>query len=270
MLLVFARELLIVAQNVFINAPAAPRYAPVAFCYSHASLHYALMHLAKWLLHPTVRLLHCCNLFCRSIAWDEAIGVGCFLLFLHPGYVWLGLRQSPEAAVGAWLGLGLVLVGSWLNTWSELDRHLWKLRPEHRGQGYTGGLWQYAVHINYFGDVVLFSGWTLLTATWCVLRTCSVRLQAPAVQWLFGCAPESSGLQLGLSPSPCSALNIAVGSLSRRCTALEAALSRFGLRTRAVCSRGLDDIFARRHVTSACQERMSHWSILDGSSSGSH
>ena len=33
----------------------------------------------------------------------------------------------------------------------------------NRGKCYTEGLWTYAVHVNYSGDVVLFTGWALLT-----------------------------------------------------------------------------------------------------------
>jgi steroid 5-alpha reductase family enzyme len=61
------------------------------------------------------------------------------------------------------LALVVYLAGSYFNTGSELGRYIWKQHPGHQGQLYTGGLFAYAVHINYFGDVLLFSGFALLT-----------------------------------------------------------------------------------------------------------
>ena len=40
---------------------------------------------------------------------------------------------------------------------------VWKKDPANKGKLYTRGLFKYAMHINYFGDVLLFSGWALLT-----------------------------------------------------------------------------------------------------------
>jgi protein-S-isoprenylcysteine O-methyltransferase Ste14 len=39
---------------------------------------------------------------------------------------------------------------------------VFKRQPQHQGRLYSGGLFHYAMHINYFGDVVLFTGWALL------------------------------------------------------------------------------------------------------------
>ena len=37
----------------------------------------------------------------------------------------------------------------------------------NKGECYTGGLFRHSMHINYFGDIVLFTGWSLFThATW--------------------------------------------------------------------------------------------------------
>ena len=47
-------------------------------------------------------------------------------------------------------------VGSWLNSWSELQRKWWKARPENKGHCYMLGLFSLSRNINYFGDVVLF------------------------------------------------------------------------------------------------------------------
>ncbi|MGB6032940.1 MAG: DUF1295 domain-containing protein, partial [Bacteroidota bacterium] len=60
-------------------------------------------------------------------------------------------------------GALLYLTGSYLGTGSEYSRHLWKARPENRGHFYTEGLFQYSRHINYFGDLLLFGGFAVLT-----------------------------------------------------------------------------------------------------------
>ena len=50
-----------------------------------------------------------------------------------------------------------------LGTGSEYSRHVWKARPENWGHLYTEGLFQYSRHINYFGDLLLFGGFAMLT-----------------------------------------------------------------------------------------------------------
>ena len=42
-------------------------------------------------------------------------------------------------------------------------------RVVSRGKCFTEGLWSYVVHINYTGDVILFTGWTLLTGYYATL-----------------------------------------------------------------------------------------------------
>lgn len=65
------------------------------------------------------------------------------------------------------VGLLLYVAGSWLNTTSELGCHRWK--KTHPGRLYTGGLFRYSRHINYFGDTVLFTGYALVSGPWWVL-----------------------------------------------------------------------------------------------------
>lgn len=57
-------------------------------------------------------------------------------------------------------------VGSWLNSWSELQRKWWKDRSENKGRCYTLGLFSLSRNINYFGDVVLFAGWAIASGSW--------------------------------------------------------------------------------------------------------
>jgi steroid 5-alpha reductase family enzyme len=57
----------------------------------------------------------------------------------------------------------LYAAGSVIGTASEHARHVWKARPENRGRLCTEGLFRCSRHINYFGDLLLFAGFGLLT-----------------------------------------------------------------------------------------------------------
>ncbi|MBW2217206.1 MAG: DUF1295 domain-containing protein [Deltaproteobacteria bacterium] len=61
------------------------------------------------------------------------------------------------------IGMILYLSGSYINTHSEYSRHIWKLKEKNKGQLYTGGLFSLSMHINYFGDIVLFTGLAMVT-----------------------------------------------------------------------------------------------------------
>lgn len=103
----------------------------------------------------------------RRVGWGEVLGLAVFLGLVELGFVALGGGVLRGGAVPlGWLdglALALVLIGSALNSGSELQRWAWKRDPAHKGLCYTGGLFRYAMHINYFGDTVLFTGWALLT-----------------------------------------------------------------------------------------------------------
>lgn len=99
----------------------------------------------------------------RRIPWEEAFSVpmafGLYLLgfplMARPASVPFGLLESS--------GVVLFIVGSFLNTFSELQRHRWKKREENRGKLYTGGLFAASMHINYFGDLLWVSGYACVT-----------------------------------------------------------------------------------------------------------
>lgn len=99
----------------------------------------------------------------RRLPWSEVATIAVWIGTLDLLFAYLGGRN--EAPMGMWaaVGGGLVLIGSALNTGAEWQRHSWKRHAENEGHLLTEGLWKYSRHINYFGDVVLFSGWALLT-----------------------------------------------------------------------------------------------------------
>lgn len=99
----------------------------------------------------------------RSVGWGEAFIVGLFSFSFHIAFTLLGGTEAANIGPVDYGAIGLYLLGSYLNTGSELQRHRWKRNPAHRGKLYTGGLFRYSQHINYFGDMLLFSGWALAT-----------------------------------------------------------------------------------------------------------
>jgi len=110
-------------------------------------------------------VIGCFYLIRRTMRWGEAIGVGFFVFLVHIFFALLGGTNPHGPGALASLGGLLYVVGSYLNSGSEYMRHVWKKDPAHQGQLYTGGLFRYARHINYFGDELLFTGYALVTGS---------------------------------------------------------------------------------------------------------
>jgi len=105
----------------------------------------------------------------RRVLMSEALGLIVFMAVFEIGFLLLGAGMLSDAATSFgwldWVGVAMVIVGSFLNSTSELQRWHWKKKPTSRGKCYTKGLFAYSMHINYFGDCVLFSGWAILAAS---------------------------------------------------------------------------------------------------------
>ena len=125
----------------------------------------ALCAILYWARHSVTLFV----LLKRQVAYSEVFGLSVFMAVFEIGFVLLGagiLADAPTPIGGMdWVAIALVLLGSYLNTGSELQRWQWKKKPSSKGHCYTGGLFKYATHINYFGDSVLFAGWAMLAAS---------------------------------------------------------------------------------------------------------
>ena len=99
----------------------------------------------------------------RKWTWSETITITVLMTFVL--YAFASVGGSNKQGVGAVeiIGILLYLSGSYINTHSEYYRHVWKLKEENKGRLYTEGLFSLAMHINYFGDIVLFTGLAMLT-----------------------------------------------------------------------------------------------------------
>ena len=106
----------------------------------------------------------------RKMGWGEAVLIGVWIAGIHILFAYLGgTNPEPLGFVGP-TAVVLYIVGSYLNTGSEIQRKLWKDRPENKGRLYTQGLFRYSQHINYFGDELLFTGYALVTGNaWALL-----------------------------------------------------------------------------------------------------
>jgi protein-S-isoprenylcysteine O-methyltransferase Ste14 len=99
----------------------------------------------------------------RKFVWGEAVIVTTLMSFALFSLGHFGGRSTADINILDYAGVVLFLIGSWLNTQSEYTRHVWKLNKVHKGKPYTGGLFKYSMHINYFGDIILFIGFALIT-----------------------------------------------------------------------------------------------------------
>jgi protein-S-isoprenylcysteine O-methyltransferase Ste14 len=102
----------------------------------------------------------------RAVSWREtwliAVWVLCIYLLLA---IEGGTNRAPVGRANA-LGIVLFVLGSWTNSYSEYERHIWKQHPENRGRLYTLGLFRFSRHPNYLGDVISFSGLCMISGRW--------------------------------------------------------------------------------------------------------
>eukprot|EP00927_Polykrikos_kofoidii_P018241 TRINITY_DN18419_c0_g2_i1.p1 TRINITY_DN18419_c0_g2~~TRINITY_DN18419_c0_g2_i1.p1 ORF type:complete len:224 (-),score=24.99 TRINITY_DN18419_c0_g2_i1:118-789(-) len=110
--------------------------------------------MSRWLLP---RELSCEELTIVPLMWLPAI---------LASYSLAAICSSGPVNIVDILSTLLYVVGSFLNSWSELQRKRWKAREGHAGRLFTEGLFALARNINYFGDVVLFAGWACATQAW--------------------------------------------------------------------------------------------------------
>jgi protein-S-isoprenylcysteine O-methyltransferase Ste14 len=98
----------------------------------------------------------------RRMPWAEVFSILVLVAAADWLFAFFGGRNSDTFGFIGYLGLALLLIGSAVNTGSEYQRHLWKNRKENAGHLFTAGLFAFSRHPNYFGDLVLFTGWVMV------------------------------------------------------------------------------------------------------------
>ena len=105
----------------------------------------------------------------RKLVWGEAILIAVLMSLALFSFAFVG--GSSQISINAldYSGIILYLTGSWINTQSEYTRHIWKQNEQNKVKLYTDGLFKYSMHINYFGDLLLFIGLALITQSFFML-----------------------------------------------------------------------------------------------------
>jgi len=96
--------------------------------------------------------------FQRKMYWFEAIIIANLMPWIFPYIAYKSSQFSGPVGLIEVIGIVLFFIGSYLNSASEYLRYSWKRKEENAGRIYTGGLFKYAININYLGDIVLFTG----------------------------------------------------------------------------------------------------------------
>lgn len=99
----------------------------------------------------------------RKFGWDEAGSVVAALATYNFTMTLCGAGSDAPLGALDFAGIGCYLLGSYLNTGSELQRKKFKEDPANKGKLYTQGLFGLARHINYTGDVLWLAGWAMVT-----------------------------------------------------------------------------------------------------------
>ena len=102
----------------------------------------------------------------RGMSWNESLTITVWLLII---VLLLGIAGGTNGApfgLAGIAGVVLFVLGSWINSYSEYARHVWKRRTENAGHLFTGSFFRYSRHPNYLGDLLLFSGLCLIAGAW--------------------------------------------------------------------------------------------------------
>ncbi len=75
----------------------------------------------------------------RKIPWEESLSVSFAFALYYVGFAMLVLPTDKQLDLIDLIGIALFLIGSSLNTFSELQRHFWKKNTENKGHLYTKG-----------------------------------------------------------------------------------------------------------------------------------
>lgn len=102
----------------------------------------------------------------RAVSWSEACAIAPWILIINLALALAGGSNPAPFAAAAAAGCVLFVLGSWMNSYAEYARHVWKQRPDNRGKLYTVGLFRYSRHPNYLGDLISFSGLCLIAGRW--------------------------------------------------------------------------------------------------------
>lgn len=97
----------------------------------------------------------------REVKWSEVLTIALWLFIIYITFSFTGGSNPVKPAAPFYAGIVLYITGSFINSASEYRRFKWKKNPSNKGKLYTGGFFKYSRHVNYFGDVILFTGFAM-------------------------------------------------------------------------------------------------------------
>lgn len=102
----------------------------------------------------------------RKMVWAEVATIPLAFLLYYVGFAILILPNGQPLGGLDYFAVVLFVFGGVLNTGSELQRDIFKKRPENKGKLFTGGLFAWSMHINFFGDVLWVTAFALVAGHW--------------------------------------------------------------------------------------------------------
>lgn len=157
------------------SSPLFPFGSAITRSYRHAALLvcYLTFTLRVWLQMVFV--------WQRAVSWHEIIAETCGIIplsFFSIAYFTPTTaaatttersRSERQERFLLITGLAVFLFGTCLNIVPELQRALWKQHAENKGKLYNGGLFAFARHINYTGEIASFVGIAMVSRNICSL-----------------------------------------------------------------------------------------------------
>lgn len=98
----------------------------------------------------------------RQIPLGEAFAVPLAFAIYYIGFPIIAIFNLHKFDYIDIIGVLLFLLGSFINTFSEFQRMLFKKNIKNKGKIYTKGLFTYVRHVNFLGDVIWVLGYSLV------------------------------------------------------------------------------------------------------------
>lgn len=77
---------------------------------------------------------------------------------------WIAMTSADQEPIG-WLffiGVALWVFGLSIEVTADMQKRIWRRKPENEGRFITTGLWSWSQHPNYFGEITLWLGVALV------------------------------------------------------------------------------------------------------------
>ena len=77
---------------------------------------------------------------------------------------WIAMTSADQVDIDwlFFLGVALWIVGLVIEVTADVQKRLWRSKPDNKGRFITSGLWAWSRHPNYFGEITLWLGVALV------------------------------------------------------------------------------------------------------------